>query len=429
MKKNNLILSCLVSLLIASCGVDNSTIDDSSIHDISQSSNVIGESPVFKGNRDFIFALDEQAIPLVVSKYDFIAKTTANDKEDGDLTSKITFSVYNYYTKEEVNVIDLSIDGKYILNYYVEDSNGNKTVERNYIIVGDPVANLDENGNLKAFPNITESEYEKISSTYKLVFDEDYNYTGAPGTVENENDYNGYTYQLGGGGWGNNEVQIYEKNERTCYVSDGKLKISVVKDGDTYYSARLNTSNALSKDWTYGKYEVIAKVPQAQGPWPAIWMMPNDYYHYGAWPKCGEIDIMETSYLFLGKILGTVHVNNFNGMNGKQKGSSILCNTIDSEYHKYSIEWLPDRIAFYFDDKKYFTYQPKYYLSSESEKITTDIWPFDYSFHFIFNIAMGGNMGGAISPTLFEKNNEIAMYIDKVSVYQSTYVNEKYLKK
>ena len=113
MKKNNLILSCLVSLLIASCGVDNSTVDDSSIHDISQSSNVIGESPVFKGNRDFIFALDEQAIPLVVSKYDFIAKTTANDKEDGDLTSKITFSVYNYYTKEEVNVIDLSIDGKY----------------------------------------------------------------------------------------------------------------------------------------------------------------------------------------------------------------------------------------------------------------------------------------------------------------------------
>ena len=56
-------------------------------------------------------------------------------------------------------------------------------------------------------------------------------------------------------------------------------------------------------------------------------------------------------------------------------------------------------------------------------------WPFNYySFHLIFNIAMDGGMGGTISDTLFDEYEEIATYIDKVSVYQSTYAKENYIK-
>ena len=388
----------------------------------------VGEKPRIRKNKDFIFEVDENVPPIVVSRYDFLANTIASDEEDGDLTDKITYEITNFYTNSKVSTIDLSTDGKYLIIYSVTDSNGNTTTSKNYIIVGDPAANLDENGNKKTFPNISDSEYELIKNSYELIFDQDYNYTGAPGTVEGESDYNGYFYQTGGGGWGNNEVQIYEQKDRTCYVSDGALKIQVIKEGNTYYSARLNTSEKISANWTYGIYEVTAKLPQGQGPWPAIWMMPNDYYHYGEWPLCGEIDIMETSNYYRNRIIGTIHTLSYNHNKGTQKSGGINDSTIYSEYHKYSIEWLPDRIKWYFDDQLYFTYKPASYLYNESQEVTVNEWPFNYSFHFIFNIAMGGGMGGSISDTLFDEYDEIAMYIDKVSVYQSTYVNEKYVK-
>ena len=157
-------------------------------------------------------------------------------------------------------------------------------------------------------------------------------------------------------------------------------------------------------------------------------MMPNDYYHYGEWPLCGEIDIMETSNYYRNRIIGTIHTLSYNHNKGTQKSGGVNDSTIYSEYHKYSIEWLPDRIKWYFDDNLYYTYKPSNYLYNESQEVTVNEWPFNYSFHLIFNIAMGGEMGGTISDTLFDEYEEIAMYIDKVSVYQSTYVNENNIK-
>ena len=391
----------------------------------------LGEYPKIRNNDDFKFKLVSENSDddkyIVVSAYDFIKNTTASDKEDGDLTDRIKYEVVNYYTKEKVRIIQLTNHGKYQIIYSVTDSSGQTTTDINYIIVGSPNTMLDENGNPKEILSV-DDELDAITESYELIFNEEFNYTGAPGTVQGENDYNAYRYETGGGGWGNQEVQIYEQNTRTCYVSDGALKISVVKDGNNYYSARLNTTSAFSKDWTYGLYEVYAKVPRGNGPWPAIWMMPNTSTH-GTWPKSGEIDIMETSQYYYNKILGTVHTQEYNHMNGTQKGGQVMDSSVYTTYHRYAIEWLPDRIKFYFDDNNYFTFRPSLYINPSIATVTTDMWPFDHAFHFIFNIAMGGMMGGDISNTLFDNGNEVAMYIDKINVYQSTYVNQKYLKR
>ena len=425
MKKRLLLLVCL-SAMLASCNTNilkpssDENSNDNSTQEATSSQEKIGEAPKIRGNRDIYYDLKAGEYLFLASE-DLIRNTTATDAEDGDLTDKITFTITDYYTGEEVkNLISLENDRKYKLLYSVVDSNGNKATEINYIVVGDPANKLDENGNPREIID-TRTEEEKINETYELIFFEDFNYTGAPGTVEGEADYNAYTYQTGGGGWGNNEVQIYEKNDRTCYVSDGNLKISVVKDGGNYYSARLNTSNAFSANWLYGKYEVTAKLPVGAGPWPAIWMMPNNYGYHGTWPQCGEIDIMETSQYYKNSIIGTVHTQAYNHIQGTQKSGRV--NNINvTEYHKYSIEWLPDCIKFLFDDSCYFVFRPSNY----TKEVTVNEWPYDYAFHFIFNIAMGGNMGGDISSTLFEEYSEIAMYIDKIAVYQSTYINEKY---
>lgn len=430
MKKNYLLVAS-ICLLLTSCEMvkesESKAEESTPIQQESstESQKDKGAAPKIRGNRDFSFDKDDEAIPIVVQSYNFIGNTTASDAEDGDITSRITYSVKNYYNNESVAVIPLNEHGKYTLTYSVIDSDGNETTDINFIIVGNPTEFLDENGNPREFPN-TQDEAELIKNSYKLVFNEEFNYTGAPGTVEGEADYNAYTYQTGGGGWGNNEVQIYEKADRTCYVSNGNLKISVVKDGSTYYSARLNTSNNFSRNWTYGIYEVTAKLPVGNGPWPAIWMMPNNYGFHGQWPQCGEIDIMETSQYYRNSIIGTVHTESYNHTKNTQKSGRVY-NLDVTQYHKYSIEWLPDSIKFFVDDTQYFVYRPANYLTSSSDEITVNEWPFDYSFHFIFNIAMGGNMGGNISETLFEEYEEVAMYIDKISVYQSTYINEHYL--
>lgn len=61
-------------------------------------------------------------------------------------------------------------------------------------------------------------------------------------------------------------------------------------------SARLNTQG--HKTLTYGRVEVVAKAPEGDWLWPAIWMMPepqgpHGVGAYGPWPASGEIDIAE----------------------------------------------------------------------------------------------------------------------------------------
>ncbi|MGL1886892.1 MAG: carbohydrate-binding protein [Reichenbachiella sp.] len=203
----------------------------------------------------------------------------------------------------------------------------------------------------------------------------------------------------------NNEEQYYTDGNNSNIV-DGKLTIEAKieeKEGWEYTSSKLTTIG--KGDWTYGRIEVSAKMPDAGGTWPAIWMMPTNSA-YGGWPNSGEIDVLEHVGNNLGWAFGTVHTGAYNHILGTQSGGGMTIEDIHQTFHKYIIEWYPDRIDFYFDDLHYFTFHNDYKTSAE--------WPYDQSFYLILNIAVGGDLGGTVHP---EDTWPSVMEVDYVRVY------------
>ena len=239
-----------------------------------------------------------------------------------------------------------------------------------------------------------------------LVWEDNFDYTGLP-------DSSKWSYDVGGHGWGNNELQYYTENrEEKARVEDGKLIIESRKEaysGNDYTSARLVSRN--KGDWTYGRIEARAKLPQGTGTWPAIWMLPTEWiYGDGGWPDVGEIDIMEHVGYDEGVIHGTIHTHDFNHMDGTQQSGQITIPDAVDTFHVYAIEWTEDKIEWYVDDEKYFTY--------ENNGDGWSAWPFDHPFHLILNIAIGGDWGGAegIEDSIFPQTMEI----DYVRVYKKS---------
>src|SRR5690606_15151789 len=126
---------------------------------------------------------------------------------------------------------------------------------------------------------------KKWKFSKKPVWSDEFNKNGKPDPAK-------WSYQTGGNGWGNNELQYYTEGDNVN-VEDGKLVITARKEAkgsNQYTSTRLVSKN--KGDFLYGRIEVKAKIPKGVGSWPAIWMMPTTST-YGGWPTSGEIDIME----------------------------------------------------------------------------------------------------------------------------------------
>ena len=238
---------------------------------------------------------------------------------------------------------------------------------------------------------------------WELVWHDEFDGEGLP-------DPDRWSYDVGSHGWGNNELQnYYGPNESTARVEDGHLIItaSLIERPSyrEYRSARLKTKG--KGDWLYGRVEVRAKLPGGRGTWPAIWMLPTENT-YGGWPESGEIDIMEHVGFDPGVVHGTVHTEAFNHMIGTHKGSQIDVPDAEEAFHVYAIEWSADRIDFFVDDERYFTF--------ENSGAGSDEWPFDQRFFLIMNIAVGGNWGGqrGVDDTIFPQE----MVVDYVRVWQ-----------
>lgn len=243
---------------------------------------------------------------------------------------------------------------------------------------------------------------------YELVWSDEFDVDGAP----NE-EY--WKYDIGGQGWGNQELQYYTKDN--VLIQDGLLVIEARQEdyeNREYTSTRLVSQNEGS--FTYGIVEVRAKLPEGTGTWPAIWMLPTNW-KYGGWPNSGEIDIMEHVGYEMNKVHGTVHTATFNHMKHSQKGNSIILEDVVNTFHVYKIEWLPDKIDFYVDDELYFTFENKWLDCPTSRE-----WPFDQEFHLLFNIAVGGSWGGAqgVDESIWPQR----MVVDYVRVYQSQEIND-----
>lgn len=248
-------------------------------------------------------------------------------------------------------------------------------------------------------------EYDDDDIDYKLVWSDEFDYTGLP-------DDSKWGYDTGGNGWGNNELQYYTEGDNV-WVEDGLLTITARKEAygkNDYTSTRLITKN--KGDWMYGRIEVRAKLPEGRGTWPAIWMLPTDWV-YGGWPRSGEIDIMEHVGYEQGVIHATIHTSSYNHMKGTQIGNKLTRADASETFYTYSVEWYPDKMKFFIDDKLYFYYKPSNLINCPDE----GEWPFDQRFHLLLNIAVGGDWGGArgIDDTIFPQE----MKVDYVRVYQA----------
>ena len=195
-----------------------------------------------------------------------------------------------------------------------------------------------------------------------------------------------WSYDTGGHGWGNNELQYYTDRPANAFVSDGLLTIVAHRQRAgklRYTSARLVSRG--KGDFRYGRIEIRARLPVARGTWPALWMLPTDN-RYGNWPRSGEIDIMEHVGFDRGVVHQTVHTQAYNHRLGTQRAAQKKLDDVDTNFHRYRVDWTPGYIHGYIDDERVFEFP--------NEGTGVDAWPFDQRFHLVMNLAVGGDWGG-----------------------------------
>jgi len=187
----------------------------------------------------------------------------------------------------------------------------------------------------------------------------------------------------------------------------------------SYTSGRISTQNL--KTFTYGRFEVRAKVPNGQGYLPAFWLMANDENVYGQWPRCGEIDCMEVMGQDTNKLYGTIHYGN---PHAESQGTYTIKDgekSFSDDFHTFTCDWEPGKITWYVDGKKYHE-ESNWHSTTEGQGTLTYPAPFDQPFYIILNLAVGGSwVGNPNEETSFVDNPFV---VDYVRVYQKDSYDE-----
>jgi len=264
---------------------------------------------------------------------------------------------------------------------------------------------LSLNGDLSTTVTVRASDPTVLS----LVWSDEFN--GPNGAAI---DSSKWTAEVGGGGWGNNELEYYTSRVDNAYQSDGSLVIKSIKEKYTgsdnvtrdYTSARLITKNKFSA--TYGRFEARIKLPYGQGIWPAFWMLGSNIDSVG-WPTCGEVDIMENIGKEPSITHGTIHGPGYSGGNGLGSSYSLSNNQrFADSFHTFAVEWEPNVVRFYCDGLLYKTRTPADLPAGKT-------WVYDHPFFIILNVAVGGYWpGNPDGTTVFPQT----MLVDYVRVYQ-----------
>ena len=214
-----------------------------------------------------------------------------------------------------------------------------------------------------------------------------------------------WNFEIGDGcpnicGWGNNEHQIY--TDTNHLLQDGNLVIQARLQDDEYTSTRIITKDKI--EYTYGYFEVRAKLPVGQGMWPAFWMLGSNISEV-QWPLCGEIDVLEYVGKEPGEIFTSLHTESSHGNTINTKKTKFP--EIEEGFHVYKVNWSKDQIEFFVDSKSVYAYTPKNKNQEE--------WPFDQPFYLLLNLAVGGNCGGPqVDDSIFPQE----FIIDYVRIYQ-----------
>lgn len=254
-------------------------------------------------------------------------------------------------------------------------------------------------------------EIHHAPAGYELVFQDEFSRDG----MLDETRWD-YATERNAQGWFNREKQYYARaRAKNSRVENGNLIIETHAEeldkseypdwsGQKYTSARIVTRGKAS--WTYGFFEIRAKLPCGTGTWPAIWTLPED--PDVVWPSGGEIDIMEHVGFDPGVVHQSIHTKAFNFSAGTQKTTKFTLPDVCTAMHRYQLLWTSEFILLGVDDAPKFLYK--------KDKGNQSRWPFDKPQHLLLNIAVGGDWGGqkGISSAAFPAKFEI----DYVRVYQ-----------
>jgi beta-glucanase (GH16 family) len=216
-------------------------------------------------------------------------------------------------------------------------------------------------------------------------------------------------FDLGNGGFGNNELQNYTNRSQNARIENGMLVIEARREnlgGSAYTSARLKTQGHQSfgiNSWV----EARINAPEGQGIWPAFWMLGNSISSVG-WPSCGEIDIMEIQGQNPFRNFGTMHWADVNGAHASFGGIFNSSSSLSAGFHTYAISRTGSSIKWYVDRVQYFEGNIAGGVNSTSE--------FQNQFFILLNVAVGGNfVGSPDGSTVFPQQ----MQVDWVRVWGS----------
>ena len=222
-------------------------------------------------------------------------------------------------------------------------------------------------------------------------------------------DLTSWGFDVGGSGWGNNELEYYTNNRpENIFLSNGKLVIQAKKEsfsGREYTSSRILTKG--KREFTFGRIDIRAKLPVAKGLWPALWMLGKKI-DQTSWPACGEIDIMELIGKEPNKVYGTMHWGSAVS-NHQSYGTSYALSSGDfsQKFHVYSIVWELDKLEIFIDDVSFCKF--------DKSRVGSAAYPFNEPFFFIFNVAVGGDWPGSPdASTTFPQQ----MLVDYVRVFK-----------
>ena len=243
----------------------------------------------------------------------------------------------------------------------------------------------------------------EVPAGYKLVWADEFDTDGLPDPAKWVHDTSRNQQ-----GWHNHELQYYSApRAANAVVNDGRLIITARKErmssaadwgGQAYSSARLQTRGKA--EWTYGFFEVRAKLPCGKGTWPAIWTLGSR----GRWPEDGELDIMEYVGSAPTRVSSAIHTAAGHGGQGVV-GAARIADACKA-FHRYQMHWTATEVTFGVDGFAHLRY-PRL-------DVGTRAWPFDGPQFLLLNIAIGGDLGGEVDEGIFPTTMEV----DYVRVYQ-----------
>lgn len=398
-KKNKFQCLLLPALALVLFGCEKEVNTDSSLNNDINEGQVVNNAPVINSHSVLTGTVQEN--------YSYTLTATDADENDVLVYSAETFPSWLTFDVDSQSLVGMPTQaGEYSVQLTVTD--GTASTVQNFVItipalIPEPTVPVEPNG------------------AWQLVWSDEFSGDSLDETK--------WEYEVNCTGGGNNEQQCYTNSNENSFIDNGFLNI-VAKAAPSdailpYTSARLRTMN--KGDWQYGRFEIRAQLPQGQGTWPAIWMLPTDWV-YGGWAASGEIDIMEAVNLKVGgerNVHGTLHFGKAWPDNVHSGANYLLPNDASpaDDFHIYTIEWQTDEIRWYVDGVHFSTQRSDGWYSQYTENgglVTGEAdAPFNQKFHLLLNLAVGGAWAGNVNDTGIDTSVfPQSMLVDYVRVYE-----------